>query len=532
MNRPQAGSGLTSASLILLIALLGQALSLAKSPAERGFRGKERTPHYFDNDTQDLGHIGSRLKQEMQMDMKRPVRIPAICCWIFLLLPFGALAFDAPAPSSSNSTSASGASAAAPQPTLTPIPVSTAVFIMDGKDSQGQDVLHHVRIKGHIPKDVRRFLSEQMELAPKVPNKADPSTSSSAAPSAGRSSAADAAAPAAKDADLEVRATPRATPRALRGAGASSKPPVRAADDASSNPAALYRRAQALFGRQQMEEGRALLEQIFASWPNSVWAGESHIALGRQFESQGRFGDALQHLEHETIAEARAGRRAQALCSLGRIYAFYDQYDTARQAAQQAYSLTPDKHLRAEASKITERLALLGRPRPELPIDAQVTGAQNLASVLSAQAQRARSASAGQFLPPPPPGRVLWIEFYRPGCPYCRKAYPTQVRLAKEMLEQGVEVAWIATDPNKQEKEPLTAERVKKALAAEPRPGLVAVDREGKMSFRACHGLGTPWSVLVDRTGKVRYLDVFNEKELRDKVAQLLGEIATTPQPQ
>lgn len=295
-----------------------------------------------------------------------------------------------------------------------------------------------------------------------------------------------------------------------------------AADPASAREAArLYQDAQALFSQNRLPEGRRLLSQILTHWPQSYWAGQSRIALARQDLQEGRYAGAIAYLSHQTVFFTPPARQSQAWITAAEAYIGLEDYENARAAARRVSRPGATGAQREAGEGLLDRLRALGAPAPELQFEAL---AQDASSRLEFQTLglSPRSGPDGRPALALPRGGVHLLLFYRIQCPYCRRAYPRQVRFTDEIIAQGGAVCWIASDPGRHE--PLTLEAVREDLAQYPRPGFVALDRDLGKTFRDCAGRATPWAVLVDRAGRVRYTNTWNERNLRDKLTQLLGE--------
>ena len=59
-------------------------------------------------------------------------------------------------------------------------------------------------------------------------------------------------------------------------------------------------------------------------------------------------------------------------------------------------------------------------------------------------------------------------------------------------------------------------------------PYPVAIDRNMTATFRKYQSGGTPWTVLIDRAGKIRHIGFFRGPEIEAKIRTLLAEKAKT----
>lgn len=97
-------------------------------------------------------------------------------------------------------------------------------------------------------------------------------------------------------------------------------------------------------------------------------------------------------------------------------------------------------------------------------------------------------------------GKVLLVNFWASWCPPCREEIPGFVELQHRYAAQGFQVVGIAID------EPAAAQGAAEELGVNY-PVLVGADAAVDLSNQLGDGMGAlPYSVLVDRQGKLRYV--------------------------
>ena len=119
-------------------------------------------------------------------------------------------------------------------------------------------------------------------------------------------------------------------------------------------------------------------------------------------------------------------------------------------------------------------------------------------------------------------GKVVLLDIFQIICPGCHMAHPRIVEFQKRYGKQGLEVLGIAVAFEYQSAQ--RPDRIKKYVKANAYPYPVAIDRNMTATFRKYQSGGTPWTVLIDRDGKVRYADFFREQKIEAKIKKLLAE--------
>ncbi len=381
---------------------------------------------------------------------------------------------------------------APPTPTGTPLQ-----FTIHTIDDDGQERVLELHIEGDVSGDVEAFRRQQ-----------------EAAREAARQKAR-AGVKAALSRSDEIT-----TGHVERGDFPSTFP--MAQSPADRNAEWLYRSAQARFREGDRAAGRALLFRVLSAAPESRWAGEAHVALGRQAEYARSYEEALEHLHHPSVALTDPDRQAQAALAAADALAMLDRFDAARESARRALGLAEEPKRQLDAQRAVERTAILGRPAPPIEVDA-VLEAKDRTNFKPVKETESGSETDERLICTPVPGRIAWLEFFSADCPYCKKAYPSQVALANRLLDLGMDVYWIGIGESETDTKEQARAHLEDHLEQYPRPGVVATDADLKTTFAAFEGQGTPWTVLIDESGTVRYADTYNEQGVRDKLTRMLG---------
>jgi thiol-disulfide isomerase/thioredoxin len=116
-------------------------------------------------------------------------------------------------------------------------------------------------------------------------------------------------------------------------------------------------------------------------------------------------------------------------------------------------------------------------------------------------------------------GRVVLIDFWASWCGPCEKSFPALDALYRELKPRGFEVVAINLDEHRKD-----ADRF---LDKHTHEMPVVFDPRGE-SPKAFDVQGMPTSVLVDRTGTIRFVHMgYTDKTIatmREEIARLLGE--------
>ena len=119
-------------------------------------------------------------------------------------------------------------------------------------------------------------------------------------------------------------------------------------------------------------------------------------------------------------------------------------------------------------------------------------------------------------------GKVVLLDLFQIICPGCHAAHPHIVRLQKEYEDEGFEVLGMAVAFEYEwAQTPLLIRGYVDALAF---PYPVAIDEGLIETFRRYRAQGTPYTALIDRNGRIRYLDFFRLARVEPLLQQLLGE--------
>ena len=119
-------------------------------------------------------------------------------------------------------------------------------------------------------------------------------------------------------------------------------------------------------------------------------------------------------------------------------------------------------------------------------------------------------------------GKVVLLDIFQIICPGCHRAYPQITRMQKEYRESGLEVVGLAVAFEFHDVQ--TPEQIRRYVERMKYPYPVAIDRDLISTFRRYGARGTPFAVLIDRTGRIRYLDFFRTDRVESMIRKLLAE--------
>ena len=121
-------------------------------------------------------------------------------------------------------------------------------------------------------------------------------------------------------------------------------------------------------------------------------------------------------------------------------------------------------------------------------------------------------------------GKVVLLDIFQIICPGCHRAHPEIVRMRKRYAERGFEVLGLAVAFELESIQ--TPAHIRAYVKREKYPYPVAIDQALMDTFRRYRSRGTPFSVLIDRRGRIRYLDFFRLGRVESLVKRLLDEEA------
>lgn len=124
-------------------------------------------------------------------------------------------------------------------------------------------------------------------------------------------------------------------------------------------------------------------------------------------------------------------------------------------------------------------------------------------------------------------GKVVLVNFWATWCVPCMVEMPHLNALYEELKDQGFVVLSVSTDDAR------TASRVKPLIKSKGYSFPVLLDKETQVIAQYNPQKTLPYTVVVDRTGKVAYRHAGytegDEVELKKKVLALLGDSGPTP---
>lgn len=169
---------------------------------------------------------------------------------------------------------------------------------------------------------------------------------------------------------------------------------------------------------------------------------------------------------------------------------------------QAARGRTEDQALLHAAGRGLARLKILGKPAPALAVAEWIQGKPPKGTTLR--------------------GKVILLAFFQINCPQSRHAIQHAMSLAENYAARGLEVISIATATD--EHAAVLPDAIKQFVAARPFNHRVAIDGPKAGTFRRFQGTATPSFALIDRDGRVRWLESFDRGRIERKVLTLLAE--------
>ncbi|MFN7983887.1 MAG: TlpA disulfide reductase family protein [Vicinamibacterales bacterium] len=116
-------------------------------------------------------------------------------------------------------------------------------------------------------------------------------------------------------------------------------------------------------------------------------------------------------------------------------------------------------------------------------------------------------------------GKVVLLDFWASWCIPCRKSFPEVDKLSREFEQKGLTVIAVSVDEQRKNAESF--------LSQYPHSMTIALDDKGTAA-QAFDLQGMPSSLIVDRTGHIRYTHMgYTDKtiaQFRTEIAQLLAE--------
>ncbi|MCI0694826.1 tetratricopeptide repeat protein [candidate division KSB1 bacterium] len=122
-------------------------------------------------------------------------------------------------------------------------------------------------------------------------------------------------------------------------------------------------------------------------------------------------------------------------------------------------------------------------------------------------------------------GKVVLLDIFQIICPGCHRAHPEIARMQKRYANRGFEVLGLAVAFEYESVQ--TPRHIRDYVTRKEYPYPVAIDKGLTETFRRYRSRGTPFTVLIDRKGRIRYLDFFRLNQVEATVQQLLDEEAS-----
>jgi tetratricopeptide (TPR) repeat protein len=234
----------------------------------------------------------------------------------------------------------------------------------------------------------------------------------------------------------------------------------------------LYTRAMAEFDAETYEDAVKSLKEFASRFPNDPRAAETP-----QYVMQGLYLAARAAFRMDDLAKARA-----LYLEIGKDTSFPGAAETAKMEL--------------------DRLDHFGKSAPALDVQEWIVGeAVDLAALK---------------------GKVVLLDFFQIADPGTDISRPIVEALRDKHKDAGLTVASIAIAFDMLDEQ--RPDAIGAYVADKNYTHPVALDKELTKTFLAYSGLGSPWTCIIDKEGKVAYLDFFDEERVPAKVAALLAK--------
>jgi thiol-disulfide isomerase/thioredoxin len=239
--------------------------------------------------------------------------------------------------------------------------------------------------------------------------------------------------------------------------------------------------------------------------------GDLSFNLGFALLLSDAFADGVAQLEdfaktHSTHPRAES---AKGLIDQGKLFdamsrADRSDYAGARELLSSLAENAGDSRLAQYAKDRLEALKLFGKPAPALAVSEWVGGKKGDLAALK--------------------GKMVLLVFFQADNASWEDARGQVAELLATHQGAGLSGVGIAIPADASDEQSLAAIRthVKETAIAYP----VGVDRGERETFNAYGGGGTPWTVLLDSAGNIRYMDLFEKDAVEGVIKGLLMEVS------
>ena len=266
------------------------------------------------------------------------------------------------------------------------------------------------------------------------------------------------------------------------------------------SPEGLFAQANALFQADDFEKGAAVLEQLRTQYPEHPHAETASVVLASVNLQLGNL-DKAETFAKQVINDAEdKANQDYAKFFLAEIAVQREQYESARGLLNEI-SQSGDRNLYNAIKQRQKSLQLLGQSAPPLEVSEWISGsAVSLADLK---------------------GKVVMIDVFQIICPGCEASHPHIVNLKKKYEKDGFELISLAVAFELQHIQ--QPKDIKAYVKKGDFPYRVAIDKDLTRTFEKYQSGGTPYTILIDRQGNVRYLDFFRLEVVEDRIQKLLA---------
>ncbi|MBI1925040.1 tetratricopeptide repeat protein [Candidatus Poribacteria bacterium] len=268
------------------------------------------------------------------------------------------------------------------------------------------------------------------------------------------------------------------------------------------SPEGLFAQANALFQANDFQKGMALLETMRNQYPKHPLAETASVVLASLNLQLGNLVEAETLAKKVLVGSDHKENQDYARFFLAEIAFQREQYQDAKNLLNEIAQNQDSKPLAAAAKQRLQSLERLGKPALPLEVSEWIKGTPIRLEDLK--------------------GKVVMVDVFQIICPGCQASHPHIVELQKKYADKGFELISLAVAFELQHIQ--QPKDMREYVEKGDFPYRVAIDKDLTRTFETYHAGGTPYTILMDRKGNVRYLDFFRLDKVEDRIQKLLAE--------
>ncbi len=252
-------------------------------------------------------------------------------------------------------------------------------------------------------------------------------------------------------------------------------------------------------GSADVQKTRDILNKALALADSALEEDTQAYALfvaGKAYATLGQTDKAAETYLEVASRYPDGAEAPQALLRAADMQRQQKQIDRAIETLERLIARYPSAKATKQARKTLKELRLIGKPAPELKVEAWVNGDPSPLSSLR--------------------GKVVLLAFWQTWCPHCREELPQLAELYEAYRDRGLVVVGATKNDRRQDEATLKA-----FLEAHPLPFPVA--RVNPLSSSDYAVSGIPAGVLIDKHGIIRER-AHPSRITRDMIDELLAE--------